>query len=45
MPINPPHILHVAAARLSGADNFVTADKRQAALAEAEGSAVTLIPS
>jgi predicted nucleic acid-binding protein len=38
-------ILHVAAARLSGAEHFVTADKRQAALAETEGSAVTLIPS
>ena len=38
-------ILHVAAARLSDAALFVTADKRQAALAEAEGRAVELITS
>lgn len=38
-------ILHVAAARLCNASTFITADKRQAALAEAEGSTVTLIPS
>lgn len=38
-------ILHVAAARLCNASLFITADKRQAALAEAEGSDVTLIPS
>jgi len=38
-------ILHVAAARLCQASAFITADKRQASLAEAEGSAVALIPS
>jgi predicted nucleic acid-binding protein len=36
-------ILHVAAARLCDATVFVTADKRQAALAETEGRAVKLI--
>lgn len=36
-------ILHVAAARLCDASLFVTADKRQAALAAAEGRAVRLI--
>ena len=36
-------ILHVAAARLSDATVFVTADKRQAALAEIEGRVVKLI--
>lgn len=30
-------ILHVAAARLMGAQRFLTADRRQAALAEGEG--------
>ena len=38
-------ILHIAAARLCDASAFVTADKRQAALAEAEGRVVKLIPS
>ena len=38
-------ILHVAAARLCDARVFVTADKRQAALAEIEGRAVTLVSS
>ena len=38
-------ILHVAASRLCDAAMFITADKRQAALAEAEGSVVALIPS
>jgi len=38
-------ILHVAAARLCNAALFVTADKRQAALAETEGRAVELITS
>ena len=37
-------ILHVAAARLCNATLFVTADKRQAALCEAEGRPVRLIP-
>jgi predicted nucleic acid-binding protein len=36
-------ILHVAAARLCDAAMFVTADRRQAALAEAEGRAVRLV--
>ena len=36
-------ILHVAAARLCDAALFVTADKRQAALAEVEGRAVRLV--
>jgi predicted nucleic acid-binding protein len=36
-------ILHVAAARLCDATVFVTADKRQAALAEVEGRQVRLI--
>jgi predicted nucleic acid-binding protein len=36
-------ILHVAAARLCEADLFVTADKRQAKLAEAEGLAVRIV--
>jgi len=36
-------ILHVAAARLCDAGIFVTADRRQAALAEAEGRAVRLV--
>jgi len=38
-------ILHVAAARLCDATAFVTADKRQAALAEVEGRVVKLMPS
>jgi hypothetical protein len=38
-------ILHVAAARLCDATLFVTADQRQATLAEAEGRAVKLISS
>lgn len=38
-------ILHVAAARLCDASAFVTADKRQAALAEVEGRVVKLISS
>jgi len=38
-------ILHVAAARLCAATVFVTADKRQAALAEVEGRVVKLISS
>jgi predicted nucleic acid-binding protein len=38
-------ILHVAAARLCDATVFVTADKRQAALAELEGRVVTLVSS
>jgi predicted nucleic acid-binding protein len=38
-------ILHVAAARLCDATVFVTADKRQAALAEVEGRVVNLILS
>jgi predicted nucleic acid-binding protein len=38
-------ILHVAAARLCDAAVFVTADKRQAALAEVEGRVVKLISS
>jgi predicted nucleic acid-binding protein len=38
-------ILHVAAARLCDVKVFVTADKRQAALAEVEGRAVKLIAS
>lgn len=37
-------ILHVAAARLCESTLFVTADKRQATLAEVEGRAVRLIP-
>ncbi len=37
-------ILHVAAARLCDASLFVTADKRQAALAELEGRSVRLVP-
>jgi predicted nucleic acid-binding protein len=36
-------ILHVAAARLCDASVFVTADKRQAALAAAEGRVVRLV--
>jgi predicted nucleic acid-binding protein len=36
-------ILHVAAARLCAATLFVTADKRQAALAEAEGQVARLV--
>jgi len=36
-------ILHVAAARLCSAELFVTADRRQAALAEGEGRAVRLV--
>ena len=36
-------ILHVAAARLCDATMFVTADKRQAALAEVEGRVVKLV--
>jgi len=36
-----PDILHVAAARLMGAQRFITADRRQAALAEGEGLPVT----
>jgi len=36
-------ILHVAAARLCDAAVFVTADRRQAALAELEGRAVRLV--
>lgn len=36
-------ILHVAAARLCNADLFVTADRRQAALAGAEGRPVKLV--
>jgi predicted nucleic acid-binding protein len=36
-------ILHVAAARLCEADLFVTADKRQSALADAEGLATELL--
>ncbi len=38
-------ILHVAAARLCDARVFVTADKRQAALAGVEGRVVTLVSS
>jgi predicted nucleic acid-binding protein len=38
-------ILHVAAARLCDATVFITADKRQADLAEVEGRAVKLIAS
>jgi predicted nucleic acid-binding protein len=38
-------ILHVAAARLCDATVFVTADRRQAALAELEGRVVKLISS
>lgn len=38
-------ILHVAAARLCDAAMFVTADKRQAALAEAEGRDARLVTS
>jgi predicted nucleic acid-binding protein len=38
-------ILHVAAARLCDATLFVTADERQAGLADAEGRAVKLVPS
>lgn len=38
-------ILHVSAARLCAAARFLTADRRQAALAEAEGVDVALIPS
>ena len=38
-------ILHVAAARLCDAAMFVTADRRQAALAEVEGRVVTLVSS
>ena len=38
-------VLHVAAARLCDASLFITADKRQAALAKAEGREVRLIPS
>jgi predicted nucleic acid-binding protein len=38
-------ILHVAAARLCDATMFITADKRQAALAEVEGRAVRLVAS
>ena len=38
-------IMHVAAARLCGAGLFVTADKRQGALAEAEGLKIRIIPS
>ncbi len=38
-------ILHVAAARLCEATLFVTADKRQAALAEAAGRTVSLVPA
>ena len=38
-------IHHVAAARLCDAALFITADKRQATLAEAEGREVTLISS
>jgi len=38
-------ILHVAAARLCESTLFVTADKRQAALAEVEGRVVKLITS
>jgi predicted nucleic acid-binding protein len=38
-------ILHVAAARLCEATMFVTADKRQAKLAEVEGRVVKLISS
>jgi predicted nucleic acid-binding protein len=38
-------ILHVAAARLCNAARFLTADKRQAALARAERIDVALIPS
>jgi uncharacterized protein len=37
-------IMHVAAARLCDATLFVTADRRQAALAEAEGRIVRLVP-
>lgn len=39
------NVLHVAAARLCDAAVFVTADRRQAALAEIEGRAVRLIAS
>jgi hypothetical protein len=35
-------VLHVAAARLLDAKVFLTADRRQASLAEGEGLAVTL---
>lgn len=38
-------ILHVAAARLCDAAMFVTADKRQAGLADAEGRTVKLLPA
>jgi len=38
-------IMHVAAARLCDATMFITADKRQAALAEAEGQVVKLVSS
>jgi predicted nucleic acid-binding protein len=38
-------ILHVAAARLCDAGLFITADKRQAALAEAEGRVARLVAS
>jgi predicted nucleic acid-binding protein len=38
-------ILHVAAARLCDATLFITADRRQATLAEAEGREVSLIAS
>ena len=38
-------ILHVAAARLCDAGLFVTADARQARLAEAEGGPVRLVPA
>jgi predicted nucleic acid-binding protein len=37
-------ILHVAAARLCDAVLFITADKRQASLADAEGRNVKLVP-
>lgn len=36
-------ILHVAAARLLEAERFITADKRQAALAEGERLTVDLV--
>jgi antitoxin (DNA-binding transcriptional repressor) of toxin-antitoxin stability system len=43
LPVYFERKLHVAAARLCDASVFVTADKRQAALAEVEGRAVKLL--
>ena len=36
-------ILHVAAARLIAAERFITADRRQATLAEIEGLPIDLV--